>query len=332
MRQKHKKEPLSHSQAMYLCRFSLKNREHISKKEEIQIRNNPTTMHLFAFNNQITEFNIRKLKDINNNENPVAKLNPLYSSCHISAMKTTSRHFEAKGDKYDSTYLARGCKVELKGRNIAPQYGLYNGAMGIVMDIVFNQHESPHTGHLPRYVMVHFPAYTGPQFCDRYNNIIPIVPITSICYLKCCKRTFVPLQLCYAKTIHKFQGQSAGPVGPSQQPNAIQQIVIDIGTRQFEGKAPGLTYTGVSRGTCEQAIFFDGEHIQPDRFIDIGRSLKTGTLYKLVQMREKWVQFLKKNTHTSGLTKDEIATIFFWAETFRATGPQIKAFQNHFKY
>ena len=317
---------------MYLCGFALKNRKHVSQKNEDEIRNNPTTMHLFAFNHQITEFNIRKLKEINNNDNPVARFNPLYSSCHISSMKTTSRHFDAKGDKYVPTYLARGCKVELKGRNIAPQYGLYNGAMGIVMDIVFNINESPHTGHLPRYVMVQFPAYTGPQFCNRHHNIIPIVPITSICYLKCCKKRFIPLQLCYAKTIHKFQGQSAGPVGPLQQPNAIQQLVIDIGTRQFEGKAPGLTYTSVSRGTCEQAIFFDGEHIQPDRFIDIGRSLKTGTQYKLVQMREMWVQFLKRNTHTSGLTKTVINAVFLWAETFRATTQQTKTFESHFKY
>ena len=172
--------------------------------------------------------------------------------------------------------------MELKGRNISPELGLYNGAMGLVIvDIVYSSNESPNSGHLPKYVLVQFPNYTpGPQFLPSIPNVIPIVPIFFVCPWHCCSVKFIPLQLCYGKqTIHTFQGQNAGPVvHQSQQQNNIKRIIVDIGSRQFEGRNPGLTYTALSRATSlgklddvsTSALFFDGgDFISPDRFIDI---------------------------------------------------------------
>jgi hypothetical protein len=297
-------------------------------------------MHLFAYNAPIQQFNKDELLKINNLQNPVARLLPKYCKTSNVSVKASSSHFDKRGEKICVSYIARGCKVELRGRNIAPQFGLYNGAMGIVKDIVYYENESPITGHMPRYVLVYFPSYTGPQFLEDSNNVIPIVPVEGLCTYRCCKRIFVPLQLCYAKTIHKFQGQSAGPVALNQQPNPHQRIVINLGTRQFEGAHPGLTYTGLSRGTTlgisndisTSAVFFDGPDIYPARFTDISRSPTTGQEYKLVQMRSQWVSFLANHTIVSGFSENDILTIFSWVQTFKPNVTDVERFFDKFRH
>jgi hypothetical protein len=46
--------------------------------------------------------------------------------------------------------------------NIEPKWGLYNGAIGTVVDIVYHQGENPNNGHLPKVVVVDFKHYRGP--------------------------------------------------------------------------------------------------------------------------------------------------------------------------
>jgi hypothetical protein len=296
-------------------------------------------MHLFAYKQPMEIFNIQSLKKINSPSNPVAKLRPLYTKANNPTMRSSARHFVEKGDALPSTFIARGCKVELKGRNISPQIGLFNGAMGTVFDIVYNKNESSHSGHLPRYVLVHFPNYTGPQFITDHANVIPIVPIQKSCFRYCCVRTYMPIQLCYAKTIHTFQGQSAGPVAANQQPNPVQRIVVHIGNRQFEGQNPGLTYTALSRSTSmgnstdltTSSLFFDGNDAIPERFVDIARAPKTLQLYKLVYLRNNWVKHLSDNQVHPTIMHQEKDALFRWAENFRPTSAQIKKFSLHFE-
>jgi hypothetical protein len=40
-----------------------------------------------------------------------------------------------------------------------------------------------------------------------------------------------PLKLCFAKTIHTFQGSNARPEAPDQQQNAKERLIIDMGNR-----------------------------------------------------------------------------------------------------
>jgi hypothetical protein len=316
----------------------LRNRNSFSEEQADQIRNDPTTMHLFAYNRDIDKFNKDELTKINTPFNPVAKLIPVYSKTNNPSFKARAAHFDLKGDKMGVTYVGRDSKVEIKGRNIAPQFGLYNGAMGIVVDIVFNSNESPLAGNMPRYILVYFPEYSGPQFFSHLSNVVPIVPVSSICQYKCCTRIFMPLNLCYAKTIHKFQGQSAGPVAPNQQPNAIQKIIIHVGKRQFEGKNAGLTYTAFSRGTSlgdlvdvkTSAIFLDGPDIEINRFVDIARSPITKKIYRLVDLRNQWVLFLRNHTVKSDLDHEQQQRLFNWADNFRPNTHQIRAFFKNF--
>jgi hypothetical protein len=150
----------------------------------------------------------------------------------------------------------------------------------------------------------------------------------------------MPIQLCYAKTIHTtFQGQSAGPVAANQQPNPVQRIVVHSGSRKFEGQNPGLTYTALSRSTSmgdftdltTSALFFDGNDVMPDRFVDIARSSKTHELYKLVYLRNNWVKHLSGNQVYPTIMPQEKDVLFRWAENFRPTSAQIKSFFLHFE-
>jgi hypothetical protein len=43
--------------------------------------------------------------------------------------------------------------------NIEPKWGLYNGAIGTVVDIIFRKGEPPNEGHLPTLVVVDLTHY-----------------------------------------------------------------------------------------------------------------------------------------------------------------------------
>jgi hypothetical protein len=51
--------------------------------------------------------------------------------------------------------LCRDAMVEIKKVNIEPKWGLFNGAIGTVVDIIFRQGENPNEGHLPTVVVVY---------------------------------------------------------------------------------------------------------------------------------------------------------------------------------
>ena len=92
-------------------------------------------------------------------------------------------------------------------------------------DIIFGKGKSPNTNDMPEYVLVDFPQYKGPVFMKDHPTYVPIVPIKHKCSKYCCTKTFLPLQLSYAKTIHTFQGSSAGPTATNQNENPIKQII-----------------------------------------------------------------------------------------------------------
>ncbi|GFH49544.1 ATP-dependent DNA helicase PIF1-like [Chaetoceros tenuissimus] len=69
---------------------------------------------------------------------------------------------------------------------------------------------------------------------------------------------YVPLEIAFARTLHKVQGQSIGPT------HAVPIMVFNPGKTSFEGRNPGLLYTGISRATSlgandvnRSAIYFN---------------------------------------------------------------------------
>jgi PIF1-like helicase len=326
----HSQPVLTQEDAEWLCTRHLDNPKSMTQKQAQQIRNDERTLHLFAANEPRNQFNMQKLRETHTSERPVAKIRPTYDD---GARKS---HFDSQ--VLPLSTICVGARVEIKGRNILPQLGLFNGAMGTVLDIVYNVGESPNSGNLPRYVLVKFPSYIGKPFINENPKVIPIVPLQRHCSKHCCLQNFIPLRLCFAKTIHSFQGQQAGPVQQGRPENPIQRLVIDLGQRQFESKQAGLSYTAFTRPTTmgredditSGALFFSGPHMNPPRIMNIAYSQKTGDIYTAVKNRSRWVKYLQSNKIQTTFTRNQIHCLFHWASNFKASLSQINSFHKMF--
>jgi hypothetical protein len=302
------------------------------------IANDPTTLHLFATNEPKNAFDLKALRTINNPDNPVAIIRSQYNRTGQAGGRASASHFKKDKQVPRIIRLCRGAKVEIAGRNISPQLGLYNSSMGEVVDIVYKKGQSPNTGDLPYYVLVRLPSYIGKTFVHSDSSIVPIVPIHKLCSKRCCKITYIPLRVCFAKTIHTFQGSSAGPVRPGQPENSIKRLVVDIGTRQFEGNNPGLSYTAFGRATTlgdpsnvlTSSLFFDGPNLCPDRIMNITTKSDGSGYYKKVQLRQQWVRLLHQNTLHLSFSSAASRRLFNWADNHRPTEEQIRRFHSNF--
>jgi hypothetical protein len=142
--------------------------------------------------------------------------------------------------------------------------GLYNGAVGTVVEIVFNKNENPLNGLLPQYILVDFPQYCGPSWISEKPTLVPIPSIEMNFSNYCCQCNFVPLSLAYAKTGHKFHDQTYSPGHP------IPFITVQPWMMKMERSCPGVLYMFLSRattiGTAEDrstsAIFFSQKREQ----------------------------------------------------------------------
>ena len=148
-------------------------------------------------------------------------------------------------------FLCIGAKVLLT-MNIWQHAGLCNGAVGTVVDIVYDD-ESIAPG-LPVCVLVDFKDdYTGPPiWTPPYSRtIIPIFPVTANWAsptgggdLVQHSRIMLPLKLSFAWTMWRVQGQTIR-----------SKVVLHLGKTE---KEHGLTYTGFSRATKFQNIGIAG--------------------------------------------------------------------------
>lgn len=156
--------------------------------------------------------------------------------------------------------------------------------------------------------------------------------VTRTCDKQCCTVCFCPLELSFGMTLHTFQGQSAGPVDEGQPPNAVDTVIVEPGTRSFEGNNPGTAYMATSRATTmgtghlDSAIYFTGPNMNKGRVLNM-KYQKSGTgdkkLYKKVQLREKWVARLEKNMVRPTYTAAHINDIKQWCHTFRMSAEQL---------
>lgn len=111
--------------------------------------------------------------------------------------------------------------------NLWPEVGLCNGATGKIHDLIYQEQRAP--PNLPIAVLVQFDNYSGPPF---FQNCVPIVPITYEWNSgkHQLSRQQLPLQPCYALTIHKSQGQT------------LQKAIIDLGKAEM-----AATFVAISR-------------------------------------------------------------------------------------
>ena len=140
--------------------------------------------------------------------------------------------------------------------NLKASWGLFNGAVGTVMDIVYNAGSSPtdDPAPLPDVVFVRFPGYKGPPYMDEDPTLVSIVPVSRCTDCLCrCKRVQVPLRLSWGTTIHKCQGMTVGTG------EAFRYIVIHPGKHDFEAKNPGALFVALSRAKSA-----GGQGVDPD--------------------------------------------------------------------
>ena len=191
-------------------------------------------LHVFPTHEE--EWNHNKMKLLEANKTaPIAKMTAISEGIHrnISSDKA--------GGLLCQLYLCKGAKVMLTA-NLNVHYGLFNGSMGTVVDIIYLEGRNP-TNALPDVVMVKFQKYTGPAFIQNEPNLVPLVPIERKIDCRCfsCKRTQIPLRLGWGTTIHRCQGMTIG------ENEANRYIVINPGSQSFESRNPGALFVALSR-------------------------------------------------------------------------------------
>ena len=178
------------------------------------------------------------------------------------------------------------------------------------------------------YVLVDYHRNIGLPFHSLHPTYIPIPPHTARCKYNCgCQKIYIPLTLAFGKTIHSFQGPNVGATCPHQPQNPIQTIVVDPGTRAFEGSSPCLLYSVISRITTlgyphdifTSPLFFTGFNMTRERLQHITLR-KDGRTYAKVLLRKKWVAFLKQcNKSTTPLSTQQKHQIASWIHSYRCS-------------
>jgi hypothetical protein len=151
---------------------------------------------------------------------------------------------------------------------------------------------------------------------------VPIPTVISECDHHCCHRKYIPLDLAFARTIHKFQGLSAGPVDPGKIPNMYECIICDPDIKGSEKRATGLFYTALSRATTlgdedglHSAIYFIGSNITRDRIQRVTMQQTVNKEYVAVTRRRNWMAYLKSHTVPIGnVNTKQVNNLFNWTK------------------
>ena len=65
--------------------------------------------------------------------------------------------------------ICRGAMVSITGKNFAPEWGLYNNAIGYVDEIVFDKNSNPNNNDQPLYIAVYSPQCQNGPTWDKDN-------------------------------------------------------------------------------------------------------------------------------------------------------------------
>ena len=177
---------------------------------------------LFFKNSDVSDFNLNRLKDLNQ---PIAVINAKHSSDEANAIPA-----DEMSGLQQTICIAKGARVMLT-MNLWTTAGLCNGATGTVTDIIYTRNQAPPS--LPTAVVICFDNYQGPSV-SSLPNCVPIPPATvsQKHHFGYHERQQLPLKLAWAITIHKSQGLT------------LEKAWIDIGPTE---KVAGITYVALSR-------------------------------------------------------------------------------------
>ena len=189
-------------------------------------------VRLFPTREAVHSYNLDMLQEL---KTPVAKIEALWNnSTARNASSDAAQGLEAV------VCLSKGSRVMLRV-NLWTERGLVNGALGTVMDILYEAGKRPPADQ-PIAILVKFDKYTGPTFPET-PDWFPIVPITKHFTDKnvSCTRTQFPLSLAWSVTIYKSQGLT------------MDRVVVDIGNTEMQS---GITYVALTRvRTLDNIVF-----------------------------------------------------------------------------
>ena len=128
--------------------------------------------YIFATHNAKNEHNCNQLSQLCNEDNPLACLK--YQDMTLHPKTCNTKHYDQDSIPL-ATHFCIGARVAIKGKNIKPTWGLYNGAIGTVKEIVFDKNCSPNFQDLPAYVAVEMQSYNPPQTVPNFDPENPKV-------------------------------------------------------------------------------------------------------------------------------------------------------------
>jgi hypothetical protein len=64
-------------------------------------------------------------------------------------------------------------RVQLNGKKIETDWGLFNGTQGTIKEIVYKESESVLDYKFPQYIIVDFPTYCGPPWIKNKPTMGP---------------------------------------------------------------------------------------------------------------------------------------------------------------
>ena len=218
------------NQAQWLQQFQWNNLK-ITHGEKLLERMSQSGLFVIPTHEEEWNHNEMKLSDVNKMF-PVAKINSVSKGPHSKTNES-----EKSGGLIDTIYICKNSKVMISV-SLCVKFGLFNGAVGTVEDILYLNGRKPPA--LPDVVMVEVPNYSGPPFITEKPKVIPIFPVERKIECRCnfCKRKQIPLRLGWATTIHRCQGMTIG------EGEVNRYIVIHPGTRAFESRNPGALFFG----------------------------------------------------------------------------------------
>lgn len=154
---------------------------------------------------EVKDYNMDRLEKLKDKEThqpvPVARI-PARHNCTAAAQGTLNE----AGGLSSVLYLAKGAKIMLRF-NLWTEQGLVNGAVGQIVDILYEEGTNP-PDDPPAALVCQFDSYKGPYLDDEKKTVV-IAPMTSQWKSKQsidCAREQFPVSICYACTIHKSQG------------------------------------------------------------------------------------------------------------------------------
>ena len=147
-----------------------------------RITNHKKTMYLYTNNKDKDAKNSEKLVETSKkNDVPVARLDCWYETNKLqdgNRRRAILSHFD-RNTYVQQTDICVGARVSLKTVNYLPEIGLYNGAIGTVVEIVYKHNPAgpndKQHDHLPDYVVVDYRHLKLPSHIPPWDSNHPTV-------------------------------------------------------------------------------------------------------------------------------------------------------------